>query len=300
MKPTYASMAMINEQAACLVSLPLWSQKAACESLQILRLDKLHPFVSGNKWFKLKHHLSRAKNEKKNTILSLGGGHSNHLLATAFAAQYLGLKSIGMVRGHYAGEQLTDTLKYCRAAQMQLVFLNKQEYALARTGKGPGLQFPDAYIIPEGGFSEEGIQGAAEMADFIPAGTTDVCIAVGSGTSFLGLRRGLPATVRLHGFYVARDFERALTMLDTLPPNLLPVSRMHRVACDRFGKWNLETEHFIQHFFTTTGIPLDVVYTAKMMMALESLLAAGHFESPARIVCFHTGGLKGNPVHLRF
>ena len=39
--------------------------------LDILRLDLLDPQVSGNKWYKLKQNLNAAREQEKNTILSL-------------------------------------------------------------------------------------------------------------------------------------------------------------------------------------------------------------------------------------
>lgn len=298
MRPTYASMAMINEHLASLDSLEDWAPKERCNSIQILRLDKLHPIVSGNKWFKLKYHIAIAENEGKNTLLSFGGGYSNHLIATAYAAQLSGLFSIGIVRGHYEGENLTDTLRHCASAGMQLIFLNKQAYSTASRDNKLNPQFTEAYIIPEGGYGEEGIRGAAEIANYIPVDTSDVCVAVGSGTTFLGLRQGLPASVRLHGFYVARDFERGLALLNYIPEQLKQVTFMHRVADDRFGKWGPESTLFIRKFSEQTGIPLDVVYTSKMMMALEKMLLEGYFKPTNKLVCIHTGGLQGNPKNL--
>ena len=37
-------------------------------SLSVLRLDKIHPLVSGNKWFKLRYYLAEAKELGKKTI----------------------------------------------------------------------------------------------------------------------------------------------------------------------------------------------------------------------------------------
>jgi 1-aminocyclopropane-1-carboxylate deaminase/D-cysteine desulfhydrase-like pyridoxal-dependent ACC family enzyme len=53
--------------------------------LSILRLDLLHPEISGNKWFKLKYNIEEAMHYGQNTLLSFGGAFSNHLHAMAFA-----------------------------------------------------------------------------------------------------------------------------------------------------------------------------------------------------------------------
>jgi 1-aminocyclopropane-1-carboxylate deaminase len=289
---------MINERLISCDDLNAWPPAASCQSLAMLRLDKLHPFISGNKWYKLKHNIAAAKQQGKTVLLSFGGGYSNHLIATAVAAQECALGSIGIVRGIYEGKNLTPTLRRCEAAGMKLHFLDKTSYAAAKTDAHFAEGFPGAYIIPEGGFNEEGIHGAAEIAALIPKGTTDVCIAVGTGATFLGLRRGLPERVMLHGFYVAKDFERAETILAMLPATQKAMSQMHGVPDARFGKWTVAAETFIRSFYAVTGVPLDVVYTSKMMMAVEALLKQGFFPPQGRVVCVHTGGLQGNPGRL--
>lgn len=264
----------------------------------MLRLDKLHPLVSGNKWFKLKHNLAAAQSRENHQILSFGGGYSNHLIATAVAAQAEGLKAIGVVCGHYEEARMTPTLQHCVHAGMELVFLTKQEYAHAKVDASFAERFSDAFIIPEGGLNEEGIRGAGEMARFVPADITDVCVPIGSGTSFLGLRRALPHSVRLHGFYVARDFEYAESLWVNQPEECRKSSCVHRVEDPRFGRWNRAAIDFIQDFFAATNVPLDVVYTSKMMAAVEALLRSHFFAANARIMCLHTGGLQGNPPEL--
>jgi 1-aminocyclopropane-1-carboxylate deaminase len=56
---------------------------AAGISLSVLRLDQVHPEISGNKWFKLKYNLIQAGNAGQDTLLSFGGPWSNHLHALA-------------------------------------------------------------------------------------------------------------------------------------------------------------------------------------------------------------------------
>ena len=74
-------------------------------SLSVLRLDKIHPVVSGNKLFKLHYFLDEAIQSSHptgscgKTILTFGGAYSNHLAATAFGCASLKIKSIAIVRG---------------------------------------------------------------------------------------------------------------------------------------------------------------------------------------------------------
>lgn len=289
---------MINERLATLDALTAWPSAAAVSSLRMLRLDKIHPLVSGNKWYKLKHHISEALQQRKTALLSFGGGHSNHLLALAAAAKECRMQAIGIVRGVYCGAHFTHTLRHCERYGMKLVLLSKSDYAVAKAEASFIDRFPDAYLIPEGGAGNEGIRGAAEIGRLIPQDCTDVCVAVGTGTTFLGLRQGLPADVRLHGFYVAKDFERAETLLAALPASAQAASFMHRVPDARFGKWKPEAESFIRGFHAATSIALDVAYTSKMMMAVERLGKEAFFSATSNVVCVHTGGLQGNPAGL--
>lgn len=96
-------------------------------TLDCLRLDKVHPFISGNKWYKLKYHIYSAQSADKNCVLSFGGAHSNHLHALAYTGKCLGFKSIGVVRGE-PGVVLTPTLKDCVEWGMELQWLGRKEF----------------------------------------------------------------------------------------------------------------------------------------------------------------------------
>ncbi len=68
-------------------------------TLNVLRLDKIHPLLSGNKWYKLKYNLLEFQQKRELPILSFGGAYSNHLYALAAAGKILGMKTIGVIRG---------------------------------------------------------------------------------------------------------------------------------------------------------------------------------------------------------
>ena len=80
-----------------LVEYPLLAEKQV--TLVIKREDLLHPFISGNKYRKLKYNLLAAKADNQNTILTFGGAYSNHIAATAYAAKEKGFDAIGIIRG---------------------------------------------------------------------------------------------------------------------------------------------------------------------------------------------------------
>ena len=93
----------------------------------VLRLDTIHPIVSGNKWYKLKYLLQDAITQNKNTIATFGGAFSNHIVATAFACKAMQLKSIGIIRGEQT-KKLSHTLQQAVDNGMQLVFVSREQY----------------------------------------------------------------------------------------------------------------------------------------------------------------------------
>lgn len=266
--------------------------------MDMLRLDLLDPVISGNKWYKLKHNLQYAMQQGYKSILTFGGAFSNHLIATAAAAQLHHIPAVGIVRGD-DGRELTATLKACREYGMQLHFVTREEYKhkdeedwLARLA----AKFDKPFIIPEGGANEQGRAGAAEIAALIPGSYTHICVSLGTGTTFIGLRNALPVHQQLLGFvpmkngtYLKNEIWMAIEQ--DQDQNWELYDRWHFGG---FGKWTGELISFMNGFYQVNHIPLDMVYTAKMMYGLKDLLSEGYFPAGANILCIHTGGLQGN------
>lgn len=265
--------------------------------LSVLRLDLIHPVISGNKWFKLKYNLAAAEEQGFDRILTFGGAYSNHLIASAAAAAEAGLKATGIVRGWHAAAQETPTLRHCRQYGMELLFVSRADYArkeepifqqqlLAQTGP--------AFIIPEGGQNEFGRKGAGEIAGLIPDDATHVCVSVGSGTTFIGLRQQLPDHQFLLGFAPFKNGEK---MKDTLSPFIPSESNWALNADYHFGgfaKWHAALQDFMHRSVAETALPLDRVYTAKLFFGMRDLISGGYFAPGSRIIVIHTGGLQGN------
>lgn len=275
-----------------------WYQDSV-EEVSILRLDVIHPVVSGNKWYKLQHYLKAAQEAYADGILTFGGAYSNHLVATAAAAQASGLKSIGIVRGMHAADTRTPTLNECVALAMQLVFVTKEEYDRkydADYHTTLNEKYKGYYIVDEGGAGELGVKGSETIARYIPEGYTHICVSSGTGTTLCGIRRALNEQVNVSGYvpmkggaYIRKDIN------NYLPAHL---HNSYTLFDDwhfgGFGKKNDELVEFMNAFYKTNKIPLDMVYTAKMMYGVKQQLAAGYFPENARILCIHTGGLQGN------
>jgi 1-aminocyclopropane-1-carboxylate deaminase len=290
-------MDTINESRIVIQSISFGGCEKKVGRLDMLRLDEMHPIVSGNKWFKLKYNLIQAQISGRDTIVTFGGGYSNHLVATAGAAKAFGWKSIGIVRGIYAAA--TPTIKACRELDMELIFVTKEAFS-HRTEEG-WLQtvIPDAarcFIAPEGGANAAGIAGAATIWEHIPHHYTHIICSVGTGTTLLGLSKHLPVGTQLIGvapFKHNSDLESDIY-------RQLPEEQRERVRLlflpqfGGFGKWNKDLTVFMNHFFAMNQIPLDIIYTSKMMFGVRMLLEQGYFLQSDTLLCIHSGGLQGN------
>lgn len=268
-------------------------------SVSVLRLDKIHPVVSGNKLFKLHYFLQEALQSAHKTILSFGGAYSNHLAATAYACSVLGLKSIGVVRGEEPA-LLSHTLQQCTRDGMHLKFISRKQYA---EKKEPALiqslldAFGKCTVVPEGGFHPLGAKGAALIMELIREEYTHTCTAAGTASTLAGLLLGAGVSQKIIGIPVLKgmtDVEERiihLTGYENLPGNLELLDGYH------FGGYAKKTGELIQFMnqcWQQYQLPLDFVYTAKMFYAITDCIKNDHFPKGSNIICLHTGGLQGN------
>ena len=268
--------------------------------VDVLRLDKLHPIVSGNKWFKLEGHLRQVLISPGSAVITFGGAWSNHIVATAYAAQQLGLQSIGIIRGERP-DQLSVTLEDAITYGMTLNFISRTEYS--RKDQPAFLhqltaKYPGAYIIPEGGGGEAGILGCGEILRHIDSKSyTHILCAIGTGTTFLGILRasmpgqevvGIPV---LKGIYSLKDIDgdEYLTTERSARGRIIP--DYHFGGYARHPQQLLD---FMNRFYHETGIPSDIVYTGKLFYALEDSIGRDLYPSHSRILVIHSGGLQGN------
>lgn len=297
MKTTCANMVTIDERRVVVQPLSKFWHLKKVETVDMLRLDLIHPVVSGNKWFKLRLNMKHALEQKYKTIVTFGGGYSNHLVATAYAAKHFGLASVGIVRGRY--DVLTPTLRDCQAYGMELIFITQDDY---KNKHQPGWaeelvrHFDETLIIPEGGDNEWGRAGAALLNRFISHDYTHVAVSVGSGTTLTGIRNAIPVTQQVLGFV---PMKQGNYLAEHITAHIPEGQNSNWWLHDKwhfggFGKCSSELLAFMNDFYRETNIPLDVVYTGKMMYGIKELLDSNHFSSCDRILCIHTGGLQGN------
>src|SRR5882762_3067709 len=93
--------------------------------LYVKREDLNHPFVSGNKWWKLKYNLEEARRTGYQKLLTFGGAYSNHIYATAAAATACGMESIGVIRGE-ENLPLNSTLEFAMSQGMHLHYVSRE------------------------------------------------------------------------------------------------------------------------------------------------------------------------------
>lgn len=264
----------------------------------VARLDLLHPVVSGNKFFKLKYNLQQAKTEGKG-IMTMGGAYSNHLAATAFACYEAGIPSIGLVRGELT-EPLNHTLSFCKQHQMKLMAVPRHLYNRTSAYIQTILAEHENYsLIPEGGDNTEGEKGCSEIASCIPGFTsfTHIACAAGTGTTARGLAQSLlphQTLLVIPVLKIKQEEQHAFLQQH------LSVHNHHQLQThfDQAGKGYASKEPDLfacmNTFYQQTGIPLDFVYTAKLIRAITHLFSQQYFKVNDHVLIIHTGGLQGN------
>ena len=276
--------------------------KTAQISLFLKRDELIHPFVSGNKWRKLKYSLLEAMRLHSPSILSFGGAYSNHLYALAAAGKALGIRTVGIVRGEeLAFKPLSPTLQFCVDNHMHLEFVTRESYRQRNETSFLNellLKYHNPFLIPEGGTSPLALQGVAEINEEVLSqlgATPDYyAVACGTGGTAAGLlstgRRVIAFPVLKGGGFLEKE------ILDLVSPFAVPDSNLQLITDYHFGgygKWTDELLTFIHQFKKDNGIQLEQVYTAKMMVGLLEQISKGRFPANSQIVAVHTGGLQG-------
>ena len=264
--------------------------------LDLKRLDLIHPHISGNKFYKLKYNLQHAKQLGQDTLITFGGAFSNHIAATAYAAHYFGFNSIGIIRGEeLADQRLNHTLSTASQFGMQLEFINRQDY---RNKEQPDFlaelqsRFPNAYIIPEGGTNSLAIQGCKEILSEQDRQNYDViCCAVGTGGTITGLIESSHFNQNILGFSALKgDFLTSDVTHLTAKKNWKIIDEY---CCGGYAKTSAQLIEFIQFFEKQYQIPLEPIYTGKMLFGIFDLIEKAYFPPHTRILAIHSGGLQG-------
>ncbi|MBP6113777.1 MAG: pyridoxal-phosphate dependent enzyme [Acinetobacter sp.] len=267
--------------------------------LTIKRLDQIHPQISGNKFFKLRYNFQEAQQQGFKNVLTFGGAYSNHIAATAFAAHQFGFNSVGIIRGEELKDRpLNPTLATAQALGMQLHFISRTAY---REKDQPEFlqtlsqQFPSHYVIPEGGTNQLAIQGCKEILTEQDQLHYDViCCAVGTGGTMTGLIEASHSHQMVIGFSALKgDFLTEEVRQKIQKSNWYITDDF---CCGGYAKTTPSLLEFMTWFEQQYQIPLEQVYTAKMLYGVFQWIKQAKFKANQRILLIHTGGLQGKSV----
>lgn len=265
--------------------------------VDILRLDQVHPVVSGNKLFKLSLYLQDAISSAEKRLITFGGAYSNHLHAAAFACKKTGIESIGIVRGEEIAAG-NATLRSCEELGMQLHFVSRKEYrewAGHPNEEVISRRFGKGVIVPAGGYGPQGAAGASRILQLIPEKRyTHICLPTGTATTLAGILSA-ERTETVMAFPALKGMHDIPKRLQHL--GVTDISRLRIEPGFHFGgfaKTTPELINFMNNFFSQHNLPLDFVYTGKMMFGIHELICQNRIPVHARILAIHTGGLQGN------
>ncbi len=268
--------------------------------LSVLRLDAIHPVVSGNKLFKLHYFLQTAIQHSYEGIVTFGGAYSNHLVASAFACKIAGLKCTAIVRGEQPAF-LSHTLTSCRNEyDMVVKFISRKQYEEREQpffAKDLQLEYPNYLIVPDGGYHPMGAAGAALIMDLIDEDATHICCAVGTATTLAGLLLGKKENQQIIAIPVLKnmhDLQYRIEYLTNCKYSGKHLQIMQDYHFGGYAKKNQELIDCMNHGYQKYKLPTDFVYTGKLMHGVIDIIKNDFFPKGSKIVCLHTGGLQGN------
>ncbi len=264
--------------------------------LYIKREDQIHPFISGNKYRKLKYNLIEAKKLGYTTLLTFGGAFSNHIAAVSFAGQEFGFKTIGIIRGDELVDKVNDnaTLKFAKSNGMKFKFVSRSDYREKTSEvfiEKLKYEFGEFYTVPEGGTNELAIKGCEEILSETDVVFDYVCCAVGTGGTISGLINSSKPSQQILGFPALKG-----AFLYNNISKFVTRNNWELITDYHFGgyaKINTELIDFINQFKINQRIPLDPVYTGKLMFGVNKLIEKEFFKKGSKILAIHTGGLQG-------
>lgn len=257
------------------------------------RDDLIHPFISGNKWRKLKYNLLKAREENKRRLVTFGGAWSNHLLATASAGARFGFETVGFVRGD---EVSNPVLAMCRLHGMQLRFVSREAYK-DKISLFEQDNFPsDSLFIDEGGYGSEAVKGCADLVAELTRSYDHIVVACGTGATVAGILAGIHKQglqTKVHGIPVLKGGEFIKEQVERLGVDTSGLFLHLEYHFGGYAKAKEPLMDFIRDFVSSTGIMIEPVYTGKACFALHDLIRTGSFAEGESVLLIHTGGLTG-------
>lgn len=265
-------------------------------SLYIKREDAIHPFISGNKFRKLKYNLNHFEEQGYDSLITFGGAFSNHIAATAFACREKGISCVGVIRGEelWKEVQQNPTLQFAQENGMKFEFVTREDYRNKSSESFKAYlqaKYGNCYVLPEGGTNDLAVMGCEEIVTDADALFDYVCCAVGTGGTISGIINKANQNQKVLGFPALKG--------DFLPTEIRKFAKNKNwelvPGYDFGGYAKVDTAliDFINQFYATTHIPLDPVYTGKMVFGVMDLIQKNYFPENSKILMIHTGGLQG-------
>jgi 1-aminocyclopropane-1-carboxylate deaminase len=262
--------------------------------LFIKRDDLIDPFISGNKWRKLKFNLLKAQENKKNHLVTFGGAYSNHVLATAAAGAKLGFKTTAFIRGEEANNQLLD---FCNLFGMHLVFVGREAYKNKEELYNQYFkEDKQTYLLNEGGFGADAEKGCREIVSELKQEYDHIFCSGGTGATAAGIINQIEIQKVNTQFHLVPALKGGSFLKEDIKPLLL--SEKEYVIHDEYhfggyAKTQPALLKFIKDFTQQTGLLIDPVYNSKTLFAIQDLASKNYFPKNSSVLMIHTGGLFG-------
>ena len=265
-------------------------------SIVIKREDLIHPIVSGNKIRKLNYVFQDIKEKNILCVLTFGGAFSNHLAATSTTGKILNVKTIGIIRGEEWQTKISEsqTLVFCKNEGMELYCVSREEYRSKEFGnivRGIVTKNSKIRIIPEGGTEPLAIKGCEEILQKEDINFDVVCSSVGTGGTLSGLINSVAHHQKVIGFNALKN-----PKINLIVSNFTKQQNWFINPDYTFGGYAKVTDRliaFMNQFYQQYEIPLDPIYTGKMLFGIFDLIKQKKWIWGKKILVIHTGGLQG-------
>ncbi len=263
--------------------------------LFLKREDQLDAEITGNKFWKLFYPIKTVLDREgpKPLFYTFGGAYSNHVAAFSALGKRYGFSTHGIIRGEELAQSWhqNPTLRLAAENGMEFSFVSREVYReKAQIERLVKAFASSAVLIPEGGTSPLAVQGLQHMLSPDTQIFDYLCAPVGTGGTLAGLSKYAGPKQRVLGFKVVRDasLEKKIELLSGRSNfDLIEASE------GGYGKMAPELIEFINRFSKQYSVPLDPIYTGKLMRKLFELIELDYFPEGSRILVIHTGGLQG-------
>lgn len=266
------------------------------------RDDLIHHHISGNKYRKLKYNFIEFSKGNYDEVIAFGGAFSNLLHTLSYIGKAGKIKMKFYIRGD-GYDQNNPSLADMHRNGVEMEFVDRQKFRKLRqkyflTENAEKNKF----IVPEGGSNHLALPGASELIQEIQdqlGKTPDYLVMdMGTGGTISGVISLLPDNCHLIAIPVLKgiDWTTTIENLSGLSDNQ---QKMRKVSINEdyhfggFAKYNDELIQFMNDFHFNFGIPLDPIYTCKLVYGLNDLILKDFFKANSDIVWVHGGGIQG-------